>query len=65
MDALNYASDELRNNREIVLASVQQDGLALQYASNELKQDLELLKIAQQKGYRIFLFETGSYLSFL
>jgi len=48
-----------------VLASVQQDGLALQYASNELKQDLELLKIAQQKGYRIFLFETGSYLSFL
>ena len=38
--ALEYASDELKNDREIVLAAVQQKGWALQYASDEHKKEL-------------------------
>ena len=37
-----YASDELKNDREIVMVAVQQDGGALEYASDELKNDKEI-----------------------
>ena len=35
--ALEYASDELKNNEEIVLAAVSKFGDALQFASSRLK----------------------------
>jgi hypothetical protein len=38
--ALEWASDELRNDQEVVLAAVGQDGSALQYASDELRKVL-------------------------
>ena len=38
-DALRYASQELRGDREVVLAAVRQNGVALRYASPELKDD--------------------------
>jgi len=34
--ALKYASDELKDNYDIVLAAVQENNFALQYASDEL-----------------------------
>ena len=35
--SLEYASDELKNDKEVVLKAVQNDGLSLYYASDELK----------------------------
>ena len=40
--ALEYASEGLRGDREVVLAAVQQDWRALQYASEGLKGDREV-----------------------
>ena len=37
--ALKYASDELKDDKEIFLAAVTQDGSALLHASDELKGD--------------------------
>lgn len=47
---LQYASDELKNDREIVKVAVQQNGKALEFASNELKNDREIVKLAVQKN---------------
>lgn len=37
--ALQYASEELKNNRPVVIAAVNQRGVALAYASEEMKND--------------------------
>jgi len=39
--ALEYASKELQNDRDVVLAAVKQCGEALRYASDELKSELK------------------------
>ena len=50
-EALQYASNKLKNNRKIVLVAVRQDGLALQYASDELKNNREIvLSAVRQNG---------------
>lgn len=41
--ALYYASDELRNDKEVVLVAVGNDGWALRYASKELRNDKEVV----------------------
>jgi hypothetical protein len=52
--ALEYASDDLKNDREVVLAAVQQNGLALEYASDDLKNDREVVLAAvQQDGFAL------------
>ena len=38
-NALQYASDELKNDKDVVLAAVTQNGNALGYASAELRND--------------------------
>merc|ERR1712185_885967 len=48
--ALEYASAELKGDREIVLESVKQHGLALQYASAELKGDREIVMAAVKQN---------------
>ena len=45
-ESLGWASDELRNDREVVLAAVAQNGCALQYASEELRSDKEVVLTA-------------------
>mgnify|MGYP002365764157 FL=1 len=40
--ALEYASEDLRSDREIVLAAVKQNAEALVYASSDLRSDREL-----------------------
>lgn len=41
--AIRYAAEELRANKEVVLAAVSQDGHALQYASEELRDDQDIV----------------------
>jgi lambda repressor-like predicted transcriptional regulator len=45
---LRYASEEIKNNRDIILEAVQQNGRALQYASEKLQNDRELVRAAVQ-----------------
>ena len=46
--ALQYASNELKADREVVLEAIKEDVLSLQYASNKLpnKESIILLSIA-------------------
>lgn len=43
---LYYASDELRNDKEFVMAAVAQNGRALEWVSKELKKDKEVVLAA-------------------
>ena len=45
-NALGYAAEELRGDRDVVLAAVRHDGYALQFASDELKDDKEIVLTA-------------------
>jgi len=44
---LEYADDNLKANREFMLAAVKQNANTLQYASEALQRDKELRKIAK------------------
>ena len=37
---LRFASDELKNDRDVVMAAIEQNGEALDYASEDLQQEL-------------------------
>ena len=45
--ALEYASDGLRGDKEVVMAAVAQNGGALQFASAELRADEEVVMAAR------------------
>ena len=47
---LEYASETLKNDRDVVLAAVAKNGLALQYASETLKNDELLQKVQNLEG---------------
>jgi predicted RNA-binding protein (virulence factor B family) len=50
-DSLQYASEELKNDKEVVLEAVKQYGRSLLYASEELKNDKEfVLEVVKQNG---------------
>ena len=52
---LHYASDELKGDREVVLAAVQQDGYTLGFAPDQLKGDREVVLAAvQQNGNALY-----------
>ena len=44
--SLSYASNELKNNRNVALAAVTQNGNALQFVSNKLQSDQEVVMTA-------------------
>ena len=44
--ALEYATDEMKNDKDVVLAAVQNYGRALEYASDELKNDKDVVMAA-------------------
>ena len=44
---IEYASDTLKADREVMLEAVRSDGLVLEFASEELKNDPELIKLAE------------------
>ena len=41
--ALKYTSEELKNDKEVVLEAVKRNGLTLQYASKELQNNKEIV----------------------
>lgn len=45
--ALQYASEELKSDREVVLEAVEQSGYALEFASKKLQKDKEILKLVK------------------
>jgi len=52
--ALEYASAELKGDREIVMEAVKQNGRALQYASAELQGDREIvMEAVKQNGFAL------------
>ena len=52
--SLAYVLEDLRKDRDVVLAAVQQNGLALQYASEDLRKDRDVVLAAmEQNGYAI------------
>ena len=52
--ALEYASSELKNDKDFVLVAVKQNGLALELASEDLQNDREIVLAAVQKnGYAL------------
>ncbi len=50
--ALEYCTEELRNNFEVVMAAVTQCGEALRYASLELRNNVDIAKMAVMQNYR-------------
>ena len=53
-DALQFASYELKGDKEVVMAAVAQNGLALKWASNALKGDKEFVMAAvAQNGFAL------------
>ena len=44
--ALRFASDAMKNDKEVVMVAVAQDGRALEYASDALKNDEEVVMFA-------------------
>jgi hypothetical protein len=52
--ALQFASVELKNDKEVVLEAVKNDGHAFEYASDELKNDKDVvLKAVKNYGYAL------------
>ena len=64
--ALEHASDALRNDRQLVLEAVRQNGLALEYASDALRNDREVVDGAvRQNGTALaYAGEALYYLSY-
>ncbi|TQC54492.1 DUF4116 domain-containing protein, partial [Mycoplasmopsis cynos] len=51
---MQFASEELKKDREVVLEGVKQDGFVLRYASQELKKDREIvLEAVKRNGYAL------------
>ena len=50
MLALEYASDRLKNDKDIVLVAVKQDRRVLKYVSAKLKEDMEQLNMMLNKN---------------
>lgn len=46
----------MRKDKEVVLAAVQQDGLALKYASDKLRNDKDIVLAAVQKDPKAIRF---------
>ena len=45
-DTLAFASDQMKEDKEVVLTAVEQNGMALKYASHELNDDKDVVMIA-------------------
>jgi hypothetical protein len=53
---LKFVSDDLKNDRDVVIAAVQQNGLALEFVSVELRAEREIVVMAaNQNGWAAFM----------
>jgi hypothetical protein len=55
-NALQYASAELRNNKQLVMEAVGREGEVVRFAGEELKLDREVVRRTVEGGYRGFRF---------
>ena len=56
---LQYGSNDIIKNFEIVLKAVKQDGMALKYADNELKSHPEIIEAAVNQNIQAFQFASA------
>ena len=52
---MQWASEEMKGDRELCTAAVAQDGRALQWASEEMKGDRQVVLVAAQDGENVGL----------
>lgn len=57
--ALKFASREVRNDQDVVMAAVTQDGTALQYAEEEVRCNLAVVSAAVRQNGRALEFAAG------
>ena len=58
---LQFASDDLRADREIVLAAVKNEGCALRFAELSLRSDSEIVMAAVANDYRALYFVSAEF----
>jgi hypothetical protein len=58
-DDLQNLSNELRNDREVVLAAVTENGLALQHASNQLRDDRQVVLAAVTRNGSVLQYASN------
>lgn len=56
--SLSIADEKIRNNKEVVLNAVRQNGLNLEFASEELKKDIEIVNLATKQNFFALQFTT-------
>ena len=56
---MEWASEEMKGDRELCMAAVAQDGMALEWASEEMKGDRELCTAAVAQNWRAFEFASN------
>jgi len=61
--ALQYASEDLRDDKGVVLEAVKQIGWALQYASEDLSADREFVLEVVKQNWRAFQYASKNLLS--
>ena len=57
---LMAASDELRNDKQVVLEAIKQQWTSLQYASDNLKKDKEVVLFACKQSAKVKLFNKNN-----
>ena len=50
--ALEYASEELRDNYDFMMAAVKRDGFALEYANEELRNNSDIVIVAVKQNWQ-------------
>ena len=63
--ALQFAPEEMRQNKKVVMEAVSQNGLALQFASESLRLDLEVLRAAVSENGVAFEYVPNSIRPYL
>lgn len=54
--AIQYASDEPKNGKEVVMAAIQQNGEAIRWDSDSLKDNKEIVLVSVKKRVMLLLF---------
>ena len=57
--ALEYASDAMQDNKEVVLAAVSNNGLALEYASKFMQNNMAVVMAAVSNNGKAFKYASG------
>ena len=53
-ELLKYASPDLKNDRDVVLSAVNQNGIAIEFASPDLRNDKKIIETAISNNKAVF-----------